>query len=295
MAAGRTLAERCARLVESGPFDAVIVGVILANAVVLGLETYDTVERDAGGLLSTLNAVFLAVFVVELAIRLAAFGTRPGGFFRSGWNVFDLVVVLASFTPFLRENVTFLRLLRLARIVRIVRLLGDLRLLVTAMGRSLPGVASLGLLTVVLLYVYGILGWAIFADHDPAAFGSVGEAMLTLFVLLSLENLPATIELGRELSDWTILYYVSYTLIAAFLIFNLLIGVVINSLEEAREAEFDREQRDRRTRAETTPEESDDRRVALLQHVHELRASIEQIEREAQALVRDEESGSGQT
>jgi len=286
---GRTLSARCARIAESSAFNFVIFGVIVANAVVLGLETYNSVDRKAGGTLETLNDVFLGVFVIELVIRLAAFGSRPQGFFKSGWNVFDFVVVAASFAPGLRENATLLRLLRLARIVRIIRVLPDLRLLVTAMGRSLPGVASLGLLTLVLLYVYGILGWLIFADHDPAGFGTVGNAMLTLFVMLSLENLPSNIEMGREVSEWTIVYFVSYAMIAAFLIFNLLIGVVINSLEEAQEAEFEREQEDRRLRAKGTAEGGDDRRVALLQNVHELRAAVERIEREAHSLVREEE------
>lgn len=233
--------------------------------------------------------------MIELLIRLAAFGTRPQGFFRSGWNVFDFVVVAASFAPGLRENATLLRLLRLARIVRVIRVMPDLRLLVTAMARSLPGIASLALLTLVLLYVYGIVGWVIFDDHDPAGFGTVGNAMLTLFVMLSLENLPANIEMGRELSEWTIVYFVSYALLAAFLIFNLLIGVVINSLEEAQEAEFEREQAERRTRAVGTAEVEDDRRAALLQHVHELRAAVELIEREAKSLVRDEERRPGGT
>jgi voltage-gated sodium channel len=287
--AGSTIAGRCARVADSSAFNFAIFGVIVANAVVLGLETYESVDRSHGEVLETLNGVFLGIFVVELAIRLAAFGARPQDFFKSGWNVFDFVVVTASFAPGLRENATLLRLVRLARIVRIVRVLPDLRLLVTAMGRSLPGVASLGLLTVVLLYVYGILGWVIFDEHDPAAFGTVGDAMLTLFVMLSLENLPSNIEMGRQLSDWTVLYFISYTLIAAFLIFNLLIGVVITSLEEAREAEFERDQAERRQRAGEAAEDGDGRRVALLQHVHELRTAVERIEREVQSMVREEE------
>ena len=239
---GRNLPAACARVADSRAFNVVVFLVILANAAVLGLETYDGIREDAGGLLDTLNDVFLGVFVVELAIRITAFGARPQDFFRSGWNVFDFVVVAASFAPGLRENATLLRLARLARVVRIIRVLPDLRLLVTAMARSLPAVASLGVLTVVLLYVYGIVGWVIFDDHDPERYGTVGEAMLTLFVMLSLENLPENIDMGLELSSWTVLYFVSYTLIAAFLIFNLLIGVVINSLEQAHELEWQREQ-----------------------------------------------------
>jgi voltage-gated sodium channel len=283
------VASRCARVADSNAFNFAIFGVIVANAIVLGMQTYDSIAREFGSTLDTLNGVFLGVFVVELLIRLTAFAGRPQDFFKSGWNVFDFIVVTASFAPGVRENVTLLRLLRLARIVRIVRVMPDLRLLVTAMGRSLPGIASLGLLTLLLLYVYGILGWVIFADHDPAGFGTVGNAMLTLFVMLSLENLPQNIEMGRELSDWTVIYFVSYAMLAAFLIFNLLIGVVINSLEEAQEAEFEREQTERRRRTGETEDEADDRHAELLGHVHELGAAVERIEREARSLVREDE------
>lgn len=274
----------CARLADSSGFNYAIFAVIVANAAVLGLETYDSIERDAGGVLETLNDVFLGVFVVELTIRLVGFGTRPQDFFKSGWNVFDFVVVAASFAPGLRENATLLRIIRLARIVRIVRLLPDLRILVTAMARSLPGVASLGVLVVLMLYVYGIVGWVIFDDHAPDEYGTVGQAMLTLFVMLSLENLPDNIELGLELSTWTVLYFISYTVLAAFLIFNLLIGVVITSLEEAHEIETRREDQMRREAAAATEDPSDDRRLELVDQLRELRRTLEQVEHDINAI-----------
>jgi voltage-gated sodium channel len=234
----------CAHLADSSAFNLAIFVVILANAVVLGLETYPRVVDEAGGLLRALNDVFLAIFVVELAIRLTAFGSRPQDFFRSGWNIFDFVVVFASLAPGLRENALLLRLARLARILRVVRLLPDLRVLTIAIGRSIPGVLSLTVLALLVVFIYGMVGWTIFADHAPDQYGTIGEAMLTLFVALTLENLPDQLALGRELSDWTILYFISYALVAAFLIFNILIGVVINSLEEARAIEHARERAD---------------------------------------------------
>jgi voltage-gated sodium channel len=265
------LVRGCAALADSTAFNVFIFAVILANAVVLGLETYDGVVRDAGPLLRTLNDVFLGIFVVELAIRLTAFGKRPGEFFRSGWNVFDFIVILASFAPGLRENTTLLRLARLGRVLRIVRLLPDLRVLTIAIGRSLPGVASLAVLAVIVLFIYGMVGWTIFGDHAPEQYGTIGEAMLTMFVTLTLENLPDQIALGRELSDWTILYFVSYALIAGFLLFNILIGVVINSLEEARAIEHARERADRL-------EHGDPAEPVIEERIAEVRDALDRLE-----------------
>jgi voltage-gated sodium channel len=276
----------CARIVASKWFDLVIFAVIVANAVVLGLDTYDTIEREAGGLLRTLNDVFLGIFVVELAIRIGSYGRRPQDFFKSGWNVFDFVVIGAAFVPGLRENSTLLRLVRLARVLRVVRVLPELRLLIVAVGRSLPGLASLTVMAVVLIYVYGMVGWLVFGDSLPDDYGNIGDAMLTLFVLLSLENLPTVMEQGIEVSDWAVPYYVSFVLIAAFLVLNILIGVVINSMDEARELEWQRRQLERRAEAAASLDEVDDRRVALLGHLHELRQSVEALERELLATER---------
>src|SRR3954451_18916920 len=210
----------CARLVAKPAFDWFFLSIIVLNAIVLGLETYDGVADEYGTLLHTLNDVFLGMFVVELAIRMISYGRRPQDFFKSGWNVFDFIVIGGSFLPGLRENATLLRVLRLLRIVRVVRLLPDPRILVVAVGKSIPGVASLAALTLLLIYVYGMVGWVILHDHDPANFGTLGESMLTMFILLTLENLPVYIDKGLELSNWTVVYFISYVLVASFLIFN---------------------------------------------------------------------------
>ena len=268
------MVERASRLANAPGFERLLLAVILANAVVLGAETYDSVEREHGALLSTLNDVFLAVFVVEIGIRFAAAGFSPRRYFSSGWNVFDFLVVGGAFFPGLRENATLLRVLRLLRIVRAVRLLPDLRVLVVAVGRSLPGVGSLVLLTVLLLFVYGMVGWLIFEDHIPDRFGDIGNAMLTLFVLLSLENMPDLLDRGRELSEWTVLYFLSFALLAAFILFNLFIGIVINSMEEARAMELERAESGRPPRTEDAHE------IAVRDRVRALRQDLEALERE---------------
>jgi voltage-gated sodium channel len=263
-----------------------MLGVITLNAIVLGAETYDTVERRYGDVLHALNGVFLAAFVVELAIRMIAYWPRPIEFFRSGWNVFDFVVIAGAFVPGLRENATLLRLLRLARIVRAVRFLPDLRVIFAAVIRSVPGVSSLAIMTLLLVYLYGMVGWLVFHDHDPGNFGNVGQAMVTMFVLLTLENLPTYIERGQELSDWTLLFYLSYVLVASFLIFNLFIGIVINSMEEARAEEHRRERAAERAAAADSEDPEDELVVGVEDRIDELRAALDALEDELKTRVR---------
>ena len=139
--------------------------------------------------------------------------------------------------PGLRENSTLLRLARLLRVVRVVRLLPDLRILLTGVARSLPPLGSMAVLTTLILFVYGMVGWTLFGDEAPEQWGDIGSAMLTLFVLLTLENFPVYLEQGMAIHPWSWVYFVSFALVAAFIVLNVLIGVVLNSMEEARALE----------------------------------------------------------
>ena len=278
------MTDLCRRIVDSRWFDPLILAVIFVNAITLGLETYESIAQSIGDELRTLNDVTLGIFVVELVIRFGATGFNPRRFFKSGWNIFDFVVITASFLPGLRENATLLRLVRLARIVRAIRLLPDLRVLTVAVGRSIPGVASLAVITLLLVYVYGMVGWVIFHESDPANYGNIGQAMVTMFVLLTLENLPTYIEQGQELSNWTLVFYISYVLVASFLIFNLFIGIVINSMEEARTIELHRAERE--LLDDDHVNDARAHRVILRERLHHLKSAVEDLEREIEAQGR---------
>ncbi|MCG5469320.1 ion transporter [Micromonospora sp. LAH09] len=281
-------AARCARLARSRPFEIVIVVVILANGIVLGLETYDDLN-GASTALHWLELLFRAVFVVEIGVRLAAYGKRPQDFFRHGWNVFDFVVIAAIFIPGLHGDSALLRVVRVARVVRLVRFSPGLRTIVSALWRSLPGVTGFLALAVVTLYVYGMAGWLIFGSRYPEQYGDIGKSLLTLFVLLSLETLPDLIEQGMAISPWTLLYYVSYVVITVNLLLNILIAVIVNSMEEARRLEMtERLAPDYDEDGDGVPDEVD--RIALTQRLDDLRAVIAELERE---LRIDREDGHG--
>ncbi len=238
------MAETCRRIADSQRFQAFIFGVIVLNAIVLGLGTYD-LSSGFESTLTVLDEVFLGIFVVELVIRITAYGRRPQDFFKEGWNVFDFVVIALAFAPGLRENVTLLRLARLLRVVRLVSVMPDLRILVRAMARSLPPITSLFLLTVLLMYIYGMVGWILFNEEDPEQWGNIGQSLLTLFQILTLENWPEYLERAQEIHPASWIFFVSYVLIASFLVINILIAIIINSMEEVHEVERDEERKRR--------------------------------------------------
>ena len=270
-----SIQTKAATLAKSNAFNLAIVGVILANAAVLGLATYPSIVDSAGGALASLEHLFLGVFVVELAVRVIAHGRRPQDFFRNGWNVFDFLVIALSFVPGLAANATLLRMARLARVLRVVRFFPALRTILIGVARSLPGMAGFLALSVLTLYLYGMLGWMLFGEVYPQDYGTVGRAVLTLFLLLSLETLPAAIEQGLAVGTWTLLYFVSFVLIASYLLVNVLVGVVINSMEETRQAEA----AERRRQEAAERSRAADRDV-VRKRIKELRDALDGLESE---------------
>ena len=270
---------RLARLVDSDPFNLVIAGVIIFNAIVMGLETFPAVMESYGSTLSLLNSVCYGIFVVELILRFASYGRRPQDFFRNGWNIFDLIIIGGVWIPGVRENVTLLRLLRLARIARLLRFLPDARILLSTVVRSLPPLASIVVLTVLILFLYGMVGWAMFGEELPNSWGTITRAMLTLFILLTLENFPTYLEEALTVTPWATVFFVSYVLVAAFVIFNLLIGIIISSMESAREREALREAMDK-----TGPE------ADALARIREIKEALETLETDLHLMQQRSES-----
>jgi voltage-gated sodium channel len=283
------LARWCAGVEQSRAFEVAIVVVIGANAVVLGVETYPH-PGSLGALLRGLEWFFRVVFVGEIAIRVLAHGHRPQDFFRHGWNIFDFVVIAAAFIPGLHGESAALRVIRMARVVRLVRFSPGLRTIVTALLRSLPGVGGFLALALVTLYVYGMAGWLIFGDTDPEQYGTIGRAVLTLFVLLSLETLPDLMKQGMALSSWTLVYYISYVLITANLLMNILIAVIVNSMEEARRLEMT-ERMAVDEDGDGVPDDID--RILISQRLDDLRALVAELERDLRVDRDDGRAKSG--
>jgi voltage-gated sodium channel len=224
--------------VDGKRFQIFISIIIALNALVLGLSTYEWISASWGTYLSLFNEVFFAIFIIELILRIASYGSRPWNFFRSGWNIFDFIVIGGALLPVLRDQTTILRLLRLARIVRLIRFLPDTGVLIRTVTKATPAVMSMAVLTTLIIFVYAIIGWSLFGAALPNEWGNVGVAMLTLFVLLTLENFPDYLGEARGVSPFATVFFLSYVLLAAFVVVNLLIGIVLSAMDRAREEDL---------------------------------------------------------
>ncbi|QSB04412.1 ion transporter [Natronoglycomyces albus] len=226
----------CRYLVSSTWFQWLSITVILLNAISLGIGTYPDAVATGGFALAWVDTAALTFFTLEVIIGLIAFGRRPWHYFKHGWNVFDFIVVVAALTPGMRENATLLRLLRLARILKLFQAFPSLRVVVMGAARSIPKSIGLIALTIVIVYLWGMLGCILFGQTYPERFGTIDRAALHLFQLMVLDDVGNVMRAGIEVSILTIPYYLTFIFIGAFILFNILIGVVLASMEEARKS-----------------------------------------------------------
>ncbi len=225
----------CRRLTSSPVFQHGMLAVIVGNAVLVGLETSPALWARYGGVFTALNLCVQAIFVCELLVRLLAHAPRVHRFFFDGWNLFDFAIVATSLLPAAGSVATVARLARLLRALRVISALPELRLIVATMLRSIPSLANVVLLLGLILYVYAIVGVSLFQQADPAHWGSLGRGALTLFEMLTLEGWVEIMDLSLAATPWAWIYYVSFVVLAVFVVVNLFIAIVINNLESAKQ------------------------------------------------------------
>jgi voltage-gated sodium channel len=222
---------------ESKPFNAVVMGAILLGGLLIGLETDPGIREKAGPVLHLLDRVVLAVFVIEIGIKLVAEGIRPWRYFANPWNCFDFGVTLVCLLPLNSQFAQVLRLARVARSLRLVTSLPRLQLIVGALLKSLPSFGWIVLLLGVVIYVYSVMGVFLFGETDPHRFGSLFKSVLTMFGILTLEGwlevMDTQMLAGRMFA--APLFFVSFILSGTMIFLNLLVGVIVNSMSELPE------------------------------------------------------------
>jgi voltage-gated sodium channel len=222
------------RIADNPRFQQFILGVIVVGAIVIGIETSAALVARYGAAIVALEMLIQTIFVAEIAIRILACWPRPFAFFRNGWNVFDFAVVAASLLPQAGAFAMVARLARLMRVARLVSVFPELRLIIGTMVRSIPSMGHVIVLLMLLLYVYAVLGFHFFREADPAHWGSLGVALLTLFQMLTLEGWVEIQHVALEVHPWAWMYFSSFVFVAVFVVVNLFIAVVINNLESVK-------------------------------------------------------------
>lgn len=228
-----------AKLIYSTAFEVFLSFVIIVNAICLAILTMPGISQELRETCRELDAIAFNIYVVELTLRVISYGKKPWKFFSRGWNVFDFLVIAS--TPFLQGQTALLRLLRLMRLVRIFRFLPEVKILTASIIRSIPPLLSLSALIGIMIFLYGMGGYYLFSDELPADWGSITSSMTTLLILLTLENFPNYFVPALEVDILALPYFLSFVFFVVFTVLNVLIGIVLNAMDEARAENAKRE------------------------------------------------------
>jgi voltage-gated sodium channel len=229
-----------ASIVEARWFEPFMIGLILFNAVLIGLETSPEFMVDYGHWLHVGNDIILGVFIAEATLKMIAVAPRLRLYFGNGWNLFDFSIVVLSLIPATGEFALVARLIRVLRVLRLVSAVPQLRLVVATLVRSIPSMGHVILLMSLVFYIYAVTGFHFFADDDPEHWGSLGAALLTLFQLVTLEGWVDVMEAAMEAHPFAWVFFVSFIMLGTFVVLNLFIAVVINNLEQSKLEQLER-------------------------------------------------------
>jgi voltage-gated sodium channel len=234
-----TMSVKANQIVEARWFEPMMIGLIIFNGLLIGLETSKTFVEQYGDWLHFGNNVILGIFIIEVILKLAAVAPRFSRYFGNGWNLFDFTVVVLSLIPATGEFALVARLVRVLRVLRLVSTVPQLRLIVATLVRSIPSMGHVILLMSIVFYIYAVTGFHLFHEHDAEHWGTLGAALLTLFQMVTLEGWVDIMDTAMEAYPGSWIYFVSFVLIGTFVMLNLFIAVVINNLDASKAAELE--------------------------------------------------------
>lgn len=226
--------QRRLKKVDSSPlFQWSVITVIVMSALLIGAKTHDLPEQVVS-LLSFLDSAITVFFVIELSIRFIAYPNKKT-FFKSGWNIFDTIIVIGSLIPAGGSGVLLARLLRVFRVLRLVSMVPELRLLINALIKAIPRMGYIALLMFVIFYIYAAVGSILFHQINEVLWGDVSISMLTLFRVATFEDWTDVMYETMAVHPMSWVYYLTFIFLTAFIFLNMMVGTILEVMGQEHE------------------------------------------------------------
>ncbi len=264
--------ERVRELVESSRFEATIMTIVVVNSIIIGIQTAH-LPQGIDFALTIIDNICLAIYIVEACLKIYAY---HGSYFKDGWNIFDFTIIVlslipAEILPIPAQAARVLRVFRAFRAFRLISAFKQMRVIVEAVGKYIPGVAGTGVLLIILFYVFAIIGTTLFGEAFPEYFGNLGDSFYTLFQVMTLESWSAGVSRPvMEVFPWAWVYFVPFVIISAFIMVNVVVGIVVGTIDESREH--------LRREEEMEAMEQGDEHAKLMEEIDELKGHLATIE-----------------
>ena len=261
------LGYKLGKLKANRAFEFVVVSVIILAALLAGARTYH-INPSAARLLSILDIFITVFFVVEISLRFMADKDKRN-FFKSGWNIFDTIIVLASLAPVGNSEMVIVgRLLRIFRVLRMVSMIPELRILLNSLVRALPQLGYVVLLMFIIFYIYAAIGSTLFGFINPELWGDISISLLTLFRVMTFEDWTDVMYETMGVYPLSWIYYLSFIFLTAFAFLNMVIGIVVNVIEEESHREREEKRAKEPTIADLQVEIQDLKKLLIAQKNH---------------------------
>lgn len=235
MSTAGELQKHFLQLRENKAFELFVISVIVLSALVIGAKTY-RIPQLAEDIFAVLDIAITLFFLAEILVRMIAEGNLRR-FFRQGWNLFDFIIVVASLVPVDDSEAALLgRLLRVFRVLRLVSIIPELRVLLNAFLTAIPRMGYVALLMFIVFYIYAAVGSMFFARINPELWENISIAMLTLFRVATFEDWTDVMYETMNVYPLSWIYYISFIFIVAFVFLNMMIGIVLETLQREHES-----------------------------------------------------------
>ena len=255
--------------VESRAFNAFVTAVIVVNAITLGLETSPAVVSIFGPMLHFADTAALWIFTIELLLKLRVYRS---GFFKDGWNVFDLTIVTIAWIP-AAGPLSVLRALRIMRVLRLVSIVPSMRMVVGALFRALPGMGSIVTVLLLVFYLSAVMATNLFGEVFPNWFGNIGASMFSLFQIMTLESWSmGIVRPVMDVYPYAWAFFVPFIIVTSFTVLNLFIALIVSSMQTLNSE-----------KSEEMHEKADlahNEREALAQQMTDLTSEVRRLRRE---------------
>ena len=225
------LQARSQAIRDNRAFELFVVSIIIISALLIGAKTYQ-VSDTWMLVLNILDTGITVIFLVEILIRFMATADKRR-FFHNGWNVFDTLVVVISLIPVEHSETAMIgRLVRIFRVLRMVSIIPELRMLLNSLLRALPQLGYVILLMFIVYYIYAAIGTTLFSHINPVLWGDISISMLTLFRVMTFEDWTDVMYETMDVYPLSWMYYLSFIFLTTFAFLNMVIGIVVNVLED---------------------------------------------------------------
>ena len=226
--ASTPMLQKLGVIVESDLVQKIIIGLILLNALTLGLETNSVLMKEYGQQISFSDNCILSIFVIEILIKL---GYRKLSFFKDGWNIFDFIIIGIALAP-ATGSLSVLRTLRIFRAMRLLSVVPSMKKVTQALLSAIPGILSVGSIILLIFYVSAVLATNFFGDDFDTWFGNIGRSMFSLFQIMTLESWSmGIVRPVMELFPWAWTFFVPFILVTSFAVLNLFIGIIVDAMQ----------------------------------------------------------------